>query len=44
MGYQLLFYGVAKGQPLLVQLTMEVDPEKTADLPEVARQIVHLPR
>ncbi|RTQ51443.1 hypothetical protein EJV47_06465 [Hymenobacter gummosus] len=44
MAYQLLFYGVAKGQPLLVQLTMEVDPEKTADLPEVAQQIVHLTR
>jgi hypothetical protein len=44
MGYQLLFYGVAKGQPLLVQLTLEADPEKTADLPEVVQQIVHLTR
>lgn len=42
MVYQLIFCGVAKGQPVLVQLTMDVDPEKTADLPEVARRIMRL--
>ncbi|GAB2965473.1 hypothetical protein GCM10027048_39030 [Hymenobacter coalescens] len=44
MAYQLIFYGTAKGQPVVVQLTMDVDPEKTADLPEPARQIVRLTR
>ncbi|SHL98418.1 hypothetical protein [Hymenobacter psychrotolerans] len=42
MAYQLIFYGTAKGQPVVVQLTMGVEPEKTADLPEVARSIVSL--
>ena len=42
LAYQLIFYGTAKGQPVVVQLTLDFDPEKTADLPEVARQIVHL--
>lgn len=42
MAYQLIFYGTAKGQPVVVQLTMGVQPEKTADLPEVARNIVSL--
>lgn len=44
MGYELIFYGVAKGQPVLVQLTMEMNPERTADLPEPARQIIRLTR
>ena len=42
MAYQLIFYGVAKGQPVLVQLTMDVDPQKTTDLPEPARLIIQL--
>jgi hypothetical protein len=40
--YQLIFYGTAKGQPVVVQLTMDVDPEKTADLPEIAQRMVRL--
>ncbi|OON69408.1 hypothetical protein [Hymenobacter sp. CRA2] len=43
MGYQLIFYGVAKGQPVVLQLTMDRDAEKTADLPETARKLVRLP-
>ena len=42
LAYQLIFYGTAKGQPVVVQLTLDLDPEKTADLPEVARRIVRL--
>lgn len=44
MGYQLIAYGVAKGQPVMLQLTLETDPEKTADLPELPRQILRLPK
>ncbi|MBC8083609.1 MAG: hypothetical protein H7Z21_10390 [Hymenobacter sp.] len=42
MAYQLILYGVAKGQPVLVQLTLDLDPEKTTDLPEPARLIIRL--
>lgn len=42
LAYQLVLAGVAKGQPVLVQLTMDIDPEKTADLPEPARRILRL--
>jgi hypothetical protein len=40
--YQLIFYGTAKGQPVVVQLTMDAYPEKTADLPEIAQRMVRL--
>lgn len=44
MAYELIAYGVAKGQPVMVQLTLSTDPEKTADLPELPRQIIRLTR
>ncbi|GAA4385710.1 hypothetical protein [Hymenobacter koreensis] len=44
MAYEIILYGVAKGQPVVVQLTMGVAPEKTTDLPEVARRILRLDR
>lgn len=42
LAYQLIFYGTAKGQPVVVQLITDVDPEKTADLPEIAQRMVRL--
>ncbi|WP_400190763.1 hypothetical protein [Hymenobacter sp. B81] len=42
--YQLIFTAVAKGQPVLVQLTMGIPPERTSDLPEAARRILRLER
>lgn len=42
MAYELIVYGTAKGQPLLLDLVLPNDPEKTADLPAVAQQILHL--
>ncbi|TGE05987.1 hypothetical protein [Hymenobacter fodinae] len=42
MTYELIAYGVAKGQPVMVELTMDMDPEKTTDLPALPRQIVQL--
>ncbi|QJX48784.1 hypothetical protein HMJ29_18435 [Hymenobacter taeanensis] len=42
MTYELIAYGVAKGQPVMVELTMDMDPEKTTDLPEMPRQIIQL--
>lgn len=44
MAYQLIVSGVAKGQPVLIDLVMPIDPEKTADLPAVAQQILRLPK
>ncbi|UPL51084.1 hypothetical protein [Hymenobacter sublimis] len=42
MAYELIAYGVANGQPVMIQLTLATDPDKTADLPELPRQIVRL--
>ncbi|GAB2787917.1 hypothetical protein HNQ93_002662 [Hymenobacter luteus] len=42
MAYELIAYGVAKGQPVMVQLVLAVDPDKTADLPELPRQVIQL--
>lgn len=42
MAYELIAYGIAKGQPVMIQLTLATDPEKTADLPELPRQILRL--
>lgn len=44
MAYELIAYGTAKGQPVLVQITLPTDPDKTADLPTLARQILRLPK
>lgn len=42
MAYELIAYGVANQQPVMLQLTLENTPEKTADLPAVPRQLVQL--
>lgn len=44
MAYELIVYGAAKGQPVLLDLVLPNNPEKTADLPAVAQQIMRLPR
>lgn len=44
MTYELVAYGIAKGQPVMVQVTLETDPDKTADLPALAQQIIRLPK
>jgi hypothetical protein len=42
MAYQLIVSGVASGQPVLVQLTLDIDPYKNDDIPALPRQIVQL--
>ncbi|SET33452.1 hypothetical protein [Hymenobacter actinosclerus] len=42
MAYQYIVFGVAKGQPVLVDLTMPLDPEKTDDLPDLVQQFMRL--
>lgn len=42
MAYQLIVSGVANGQPVLVQLTLDIDPYKNEDIPALPRQIVQL--
>ncbi|OWP62071.1 hypothetical protein CDA63_15970 [Hymenobacter amundsenii] len=42
MAYQYIVCGVVQGQAVLVDMTLPLDPEKTADLPGVAQQIMHL--
>ncbi len=44
MAYQYIVCGVAKGQVVLLDLTLPTDPEKTADLPAVVQQIMRLER
>ncbi|UYZ63955.1 hypothetical protein [Hymenobacter weizhouensis] len=44
MAYELVAYGIANQQPVVVQITLENIPEKTADLPLLARQLVQLTR
>lgn len=40
--YQIIAYGVANGQPVLVQLSLDKEPRTNDDIPEFARQIVKL--
>ena len=40
--YQIIAYGVANGQPVLVQLSLDKEPKTNDDIPEFARQIVKL--
>jgi hypothetical protein len=42
MAYQLIVSGVTNGQPVLVQLTLDIDPYKNEDIPAMPRQIVQL--
>lgn len=42
VAYQLILGGVASGQPVVVQLTLDIDPYNNEDIPPVARQIVQL--
>ncbi|SMB98984.1 hypothetical protein SAMN00120144_3788 [Hymenobacter roseosalivarius DSM 11622] len=42
IAYQLIVSGVASGQPVLVQLTLDIDPYKNEDIPALPRQIVQL--
>lgn len=42
MAYQLIVSGVANGQPVLVQLTLDIDPYKNEDIPPMPRQILQL--
>jgi hypothetical protein len=42
MAYEMLAYGVTKGQPVWIQLTTETEPYKSADIPDFARQFVRL--
>ncbi|TGE24190.1 hypothetical protein E5K00_02965 [Hymenobacter aquaticus] len=39
--YELLAYGVTKGQATMIQLTLDVDPYNNVEIPEFARQFVH---
>jgi uncharacterized protein YfeS len=41
-GYQIVAYGVANGQPVLVQLSLNKEPKTDEDLPDFPRQIVKL--
>lgn len=41
-GYQIIAYGTANEQPVLVQLSLNTEPKSNADIPEFARQIVKL--
>jgi len=40
--FQIIAYGIANGQPVLVQLTLDKEPMTNADIPEFARQIIKL--
>ncbi len=40
--YQIVAYGIANGQPVLVQLSLNSEPKTNADIPEFPRQIVKL--
>ncbi|NVO85275.1 hypothetical protein [Hymenobacter terrestris] len=42
MAYQYIVFGIAKGQPVLIDLTLPLDPEKTADLPALVQQFMRL--
>ena len=40
--YQLIAYGVVKGQPVMVQFTLNKDPKTNAVIPEFVRQIIRV--
>ena len=40
--YQLIVYGVANEQPVIVQLSLNKEPESNEDIPEFARQMIRL--
>ena len=40
--YQIIAYGVANGQPVLVQMTLDKEPQTNEDIPEFPRQIIKL--
>ncbi|RSK50147.1 hypothetical protein [Hymenobacter rigui] len=42
MAYELVAYGIAKGQPVLLDIVLPTDPEKTADLPAIVQKIMRL--
>ncbi|WP_426492165.1 hypothetical protein [Hymenobacter sp. 102] len=42
MAYELIVFGAAKGQPVLVDVVLPMDPEKTSDLPPTVQKILHL--
>jgi len=42
LDYQIIAYGVANGQPVLVQLLLDREPETNNDIPEFARQLIKL--
>ncbi|TGE28428.1 hypothetical protein [Hymenobacter metallicola] len=42
LAYDVLAYGITKGQPVMIQLTLDVDPYSNKEIPEFARQFVHL--
>lgn len=42
MAYELIVYGAAKGQPVLVDVVLPTDPEKTSDLPATVQKILQL--
>ena len=42
MAYELIVYGIAKGQPVMLDLVLPTDPEKTADLPANIQKIMKL--
>jgi hypothetical protein len=41
-GYQLIAYGFANEQPVLVQLSLDRDPKTNEDIPEFPRQMIRL--
>ena len=40
--YQLIAYGIANEQPVIVQLTLDKEPKSNEDIPEFARQMIRL--
>ena len=42
--YQLIAYGIANEQPVIVQLSLTKEPKSNEDIPEFARQIIRLTR
>lgn len=42
IGYQLIAYGIANGQPVLVQLSLDKEPKTNDDIPEFPQQIIRL--
>jgi len=42
--YQLIAYGIANEQPVIVQLNLGKEPKSNEDIPEFARQMIRLTR